>query len=474
MSHRRSIVTFFVVFAFTGLFSLLGRGARLQQSTYNVTGKVVGGPPVLQSRPGGDLYLSLEGSEASRPSPRGGVIDQEGKRVMLRARVESDGSFAFSNVPLGSYHLQVYPLAAIQQSVVVIVVTDRDVIGVKVPLVTAEIVTSRHNLEPAWSLPGPWSGVAGAPSDGTIYAAVPGDRVMPPIFAIVASVAHIREIDFNGKVRREISTAGFRSARIALAQFPGLAGPVFLLFNDFADGVHAVDKDGNLLWVHPRNVGETDVTVMEGVGNNSDAVIISYFLGKTGIEVLEGYGKCLWESKGIERVAHVSAGDVLGQGKPQLVASANLGRVYIFNGAGALLTDLDPGTYAQMVRVCKLSQSDPVAMIFAMSARPADSAVTVTALTGAGKINWSAQLPSKIRPPSIYSASVAPGKPWLAVGLGDGQVFVVDEGHGTIIGSIDGQSLFPEVAWVTDHAGGNPRLVVSTHDALHAYTLGAK
>ena len=60
VSHRRSIVTFFVVCAFTGLFSLLGRGARLQQSTYNVTGKVVGGPPVLQSRPGGDLYLSLE------------------------------------------------------------------------------------------------------------------------------------------------------------------------------------------------------------------------------------------------------------------------------------------------------------------------------------------------------------------------------------------------------------------------------
>jgi len=31
------------------------------------------------------------------------------------------------------------------------------------------------------------------------------------------------------------------------APYPGVAGPVFLLFNDFADGVHALDKDGNLL-----------------------------------------------------------------------------------------------------------------------------------------------------------------------------------------------------------------------------------
>ena len=52
------------------------------------------------------------------------------------------------------------------------------------------------------------------------------------------------------------------------AQFPGVAGPVFLLFNDFADGVHALDKDGHLLWIHPRMLGETDVAVMERTRNN--------------------------------------------------------------------------------------------------------------------------------------------------------------------------------------------------------------
>lgn len=53
-------------------------------------------------------------------------------------------------------------------------------------------------------------------------------------------------------------------------------------------------------------------------------------------------------------------------------------------------------------------------------------------------------------------------------------MFVVDGTDGTIIGSIDGQSSFPVVAWATDKAGGNPRLVVSTHDVLRAFTVTAK
>lgn len=50
-----------------------------------------------------------------------------------------------------------------------------------------------------------------------------------------------------------------------------MAGPVFLLlFNDFADGVHALDKDGNLLWIHPGALEETDVAVIERTRNNLD------------------------------------------------------------------------------------------------------------------------------------------------------------------------------------------------------------
>ena len=472
MSQRRSILTFVAVFACMSLFSVGSRGTRAQQPTYKISGRVVGGPPVLRPRGGGvDLYISLEGSETSTRPTRPAIIDErEPKRISLRARVKSDGSFTFPDVPPGTCRLLVYASDAEQKRIPTIVVKDRDLTDLRVEFTRTDAVTSSHNLEAAWSLTGPWSGVAGDPSDGTLYAAAPGDAVTPPMFAIVAPAARIRQIDFNGKVRREIATAGFRTAKIALTEFPGIAIPVFLLFNDFADGVHALDKDGNLLWSHPRTVGETDVTVVEGTGN----VVISYLLAHKGIEVVDRYGKLLWDSRAIDGAWRVASGDVLGQGKPQVVAASNFGKVYLFSTEGTVLANFDPGTRATMVRVGKLSPGDSISTIFAMGASSTDAAVTVTAVTGAGKINWSAQLPSNITPPSIYSASVAPGKPWVAVGLGDGQVFVVDGRDGTIIGSIDGQSLFPEVVWATDKAGGDPRLVVSTHDVLHAFTVSAK
>ena len=74
--------------------------------------------------------------------------------------------------------------------------------------------------------------------------------------------------------------------------------------------------------------------------------------------------------------------------------------------------------------VGKLSESDRTATIFAMGAKQTESAATVTSLSGAGKVNWSVQLPSNITPLTIYSASLASGRPWLAVALQGGQVYV--------------------------------------------------
>ncbi|HYR90961.1 MAG TPA: hypothetical protein VE422_43280 [Terriglobia bacterium] len=83
-------------------------------------------------------------------------------------------------------------------------------------------------------------------------------------------------------------------------------------------------------------------------------------------------------------------------------------------------------------------------------------------------------LPSNITPLTIHSASLAADKPWLAVALQGGQVYVVDAKQGTIIGSIDGQNLLPEVGWIAGKDGAAPRLVVSTEKALNGYTVGAR
>src|SRR6267378_7873699 len=102
----RSIVTLLVSFAFMGLFSLLSRGARLQQSrleqsTYKVSGRMIGEPAILSARIGGDLLLRLT------RIPR-----QEELPIILYARVNRDGSVEIPNVPPGTYRLEATPAAA--------------------------------------------------------------------------------------------------------------------------------------------------------------------------------------------------------------------------------------------------------------------------------------------------------------------------------------------------------------------------
>ena len=183
-------------------------------------------------------------------------------------------------------------------------------------------------------------------------------------------------------------------------------------------------------------------------------------------------GQLMWTSIAKRNVYHVASGDVRGDGGPQAVSTSDDGRIHVFDLDDGDIASLDPGTPATMVRVGKLSESDRTATIFAIGAKPTDQAATVTSLSGDGNVNWSVQLPSNITPPSIYSASVAYGRPWLAVALQGGQVYVVDAKQGTIIGSIDGQSLLPEVGWVAGKDGTAPRLVVSTETALNGYIVG--
>jgi hypothetical protein len=293
---RRSIVTSAIVFAFTGLFSLLGQGTGGQQPTYKVSGKLVGGPPVFASRFGPTVVFSLNLRPPARDDER------EVAPVVLRGKLNADGSFEVLNVSPGTYVFMVNPAGAVLRSVPTIVVTNRDVTGLEIPLVLTDVVSNRQNLQTAWSLPGYWSGVATS-KDGMFATSPAVDAATTPPFATATMPGHIREIDYDGTVRREIPIRPFRSMRLAVAHFSVSSAPVFLMYGSF---------------------------------------------------------------------------------------------VYAPNG-GEPLTDV----------------------------------------------------------------------------LG-GQVYVVDAKQGTIIGSIDGQSLLPEVGWVAGEDGAAPRLVVSTGKALNGYIVGAK
>jgi len=73
--------------------------------------------------------------------------------------------------------------------------------------------------------------------------------------------------------------------------------------------------------------------------------------------------------------------------------------------------------------------------------------------------------------PSAYSASAAPNKPWVALGMQGGYVYVLDVERGAVIASINGQGVRPEVAWANDKTAGAPLLMVTAPANLSAYRI---
>src|SRR4030095_14553861 len=148
-------------------------------------------------------------------------------------------------------------------------------------------------------------------------------------------------------------------------------------------------------------------------GDQSDEVIVG-FNGNVGVHVLNGDGQLLWKSTDIGNVWHVSAGDVLGQGLPQVVTTSARGQIHVFGNDGNARKDLDPGFYANMVRAGKTAAEQASATIF-VGGGSSSGSLRLAALAGDGYMKWTIELSDNRH--SIYSTSLAARKPWLAAGL---------------------------------------------------------
>ena len=196
-------------------------------------------------------------------------------------------------------------------------------------------------------------------------------------------------------------------------------------------------------------------------GDQSDEVIVGYN-GRTGMHVLNGSGRLLWESTSIAGVWHMAVGDVLGDATSQVVATAAGGLLHIFGGDGTRRLVLDPGFYAQMVRVSKRWPAEaPSTMLVAGSPRDpvAGRSMSIAALSGKGAKSWRLDLPDDL----IYSASAAAGGRWLAFTTRSGRISVVDAVTGASMGQAQVQGP-ATVAWAATDDGS--LLVVATGTSL--------
>jgi hypothetical protein len=317
--------------------------------------------------------------------------------------------------------------------------------------------SSHKGLEKAWSLEGAWTGVVS--DKEAIYT--------------LGQLGKCVEVDMAGKEQREIKIPKDSGSLLRIATLPDGAEKALLTFSSGSEELRAYDLSGKHLWTYPRMTGIDDVWARKSNGGESDMVIIGYN-GNTGLHVVDGMGKLVWKSTGIGNVWHVCAGDVLGDGKPKIVTTSALGKVHIFDDGGKQIKELDVGCYANMVRIGKISEKDPAAMIVvagsALDGNADPNIVILTLMSGQGNKKWSCGLPADSAP-HVDSAQMASGKPWLAVGMRGGQVHVVDLEKGEIIASVNDQGTTPEVGWVSRKSSGTPLLLVATGSKLNAFRI---
>jgi hypothetical protein len=300
-------------------------------------------------------------------------------------------------------------------------------------------------LTAAWSLPGRWTGVATDEKTGVIHA-LGDDR-----FA---------EIDVEGRIRYESQLPWKHGTRqLRLGRFPRAALVTFTRWG--GKGVVVYGVRGERLWNYVAPDVPDDVWVSDVDGDKIDEVIVGYN-GGSGVHVLDSQGRLRWKSTSIGNVWRVAAGDVLGLGTSQVLTVSGGRGVHIFNGVdgGGHQVIGPPPHYANVVRVRKIRE-DEAPTIFAAGSDLGVS--TAVALSGTGVTKWSVDFGG-----SVYTAAVAPSRPWLAFGTYEGDIHVIDAVRGQVIGLVSGQGDV-EVGWAVDP----PLLLVATGKALNAFRVGA-
>jgi len=381
---------------------------------------------------------------------RGGTI--------LNAPLASDGTFEFASVVPGTYSVQ-FSSQLLKENPV-ITVSDKDVSGIELVVVDTDSVTRQQGLEQVWSLNGTWRGLSSNEKAREIYAVNGRD---------------IAVIDAAGKIVRQFSGSGpiLRRARVnASGDF------VLLAFGTWSPQVTAYSSSGQVLWGYPNtngiSTGLDDVWAVDLDGDNVDEIVIG-FNGGTGVRVVNAQGNLLWQSTAIGNVWHVAGGKVKGDGTSSVVTTSAGGQVHVFTADGKGPADLRPGFYANMVRVGRSAPSDTSDTILAAGTTnipTGDNTVSVAALSGAGALKWTVQIPSNAAP-SVYSATPSESKPWVALGLQGGQVYVLDIATGAVIANVDGQGQRPQVEWIGD-GNRSALLVVACENKLTLFKISGQ
>jgi thiol-disulfide isomerase/thioredoxin len=318
----------------------------------------------------------------------------------------------------------------------------------------AALAPKTEGLERAWSVRGPYTGLATDLKGQVIYA--------------LQNRGRCDVLDAAGKRVRSFHLEGASPGLIRFArQAGGSAG--LISFGTWGPSVLASKEDGTKLWEERGGQGIDDVWAADLDGDGIDEVIVGYN-GQTGLHVFSADGKRRWKRTDLGNVWHVTAGDLDGDGKLEVVTTSARGQVHVFAAAGQPLRTLDPGVYANMVRTApgrhsRSSKGDVVLVIGGGVPGP----MSMVSLGGDGEKHWTRELPADAQ--SCDSLAVSPDGNLAAVGLRGGRVCVIELQGGQILAQTTEEGLTPMVGWAAGTAGPTPWLLVATGQEINAFQI---
>jgi outer membrane protein assembly factor BamB len=313
-----------------------------------------------------------------------------------------------------------------------------------------------------------------------------------PIY--VSNFGHCAELDPTGKVVRRFDLATRSGDSLRVVALPGGRGSVLLTFNRWVPNIElkAFDRDGKVLWTYPA--GYQDVSTCDLDGDGSEEVLVGYpsdslrvvgpgqfaRRGIGGLHVLGADGKLLWKTSPDLWAHRVSAGDVSGEGRPQVILSVwGKEQIHLFSGRGDAQRVLDGGIHAPDVCVIPARESGAPGTIVAGSLAFEEKngkarGVTLAALDGEGVRKWTLALPigNALLPIGLFVCP-APDRPWLAVGT-RGRVDVVDAEAGQVVASLWTSAVGSTptaVSWAASPGHDSPLLLVASIRDLGGYRV---
>ncbi len=213
-------------------------------------------------------------------------------------------------------------------------------------------VESPAGLQRVWSRSGPFSGVAGAGDQPLVYG-----LQLPDLLCELNERGEQAATFSLGDDSRLLRAARLRADENGQVLTFRRGGPTVE-----ARGLEGKTADTKTLWSYPdegrmsQGWSVNDVWAADLDGDGLDEVIVGCG-GDFGLQVLDHEGKLLWKNTDQAKVWRVTAGDVEGNNRPEVLATGSSGKVQVFDAKGELLREIDPGFYAYAVSFWR--QKDP-------------------------------------------------------------------------------------------------------------------